>query len=72
MHSNCKRGEELCLCGGRLKQLGTFETFGLNIYLHFVNGHDYFVLIQLITFPTRITEDHCIGLSLNVNCFMNF
>lgn len=72
VHSNHKKGEDLCLCRGKWKQFGTFETFSLNVYLHFLNGHDYFVLIQLITFPIRITEDHCIGLSLNVNCLMNF
>lgn len=32
----------------------------LNICLCFVNDHDYFVLIQLITFPAKITKGYFI------------
>lgn len=47
-----------------LTHLGKFETKLAYVFTVCVSGNDYFVLIQLIKFPTRITKHSNVGFSL--------
>lgn len=65
LHSNNNSNNKVF--GGErkmLKHLGKFETKLAYVSTVCVNGNDYFVLIQLITFSTRLTKNSHVGFSL--------